>query len=109
MDDAALYTCPMHPEVQQNKPGNCPKCGMTLERKSGKAAEGQDENAELSDMTRRMWIGGALATPVFVMAMAHVVPALSQTWVAGNASRWDWLRPCPSWWVWGVVRKKVCW
>jgi P-type Cu+ transporter len=78
----------MHPEVQQDKPGNCPKCGMTLERKAGKAAVGEDDNAELSDMTRHLWVGGALALPVFALAMAHVVPALSKTWVAGNASRW---------------------
>ena len=31
---APLYTCPMHPEVQQDHPGNCPKCGMTLEPKT---------------------------------------------------------------------------
>ena len=33
-----IYTCPMHPEVQQSKPGNCPKCGMTLEKKTVKVA-----------------------------------------------------------------------
>lgn len=85
---AGLYTCPMHPEVRQAQAGNCPKCGMTLEKRSGKATAGEDENAELSDMTRRMWIGGALALPVFVLAMAHLVPALSGTWVEAGASRW---------------------
>jgi Cu+-exporting ATPase len=30
----SIYTCPMHPEVQQDHPGNCPKCGMTLELKT---------------------------------------------------------------------------
>jgi len=84
----AVYTCPMHPEVQQDHPGNCPKCGMNLELKSGKAASGENENAELADMTRRFWIGGALALPVFVLSMAHMVPGLSGTWVEGNASRW---------------------
>jgi Cu+-exporting ATPase len=84
----AVYTCPMHPEVLQDHPGNCPKCGMSLERKSGVAAAGEDENAELVDMTRRLWIGGALALPVFVLAMAPMVPALSGTWVEGDASRW---------------------
>lgn len=28
-----IYTCPMHPEVMTDKPGNCPKCGMTLVKK----------------------------------------------------------------------------
>jgi len=88
VDDATLYTCPMHPEVQQAHAGNCPKCGMTLEKRSGKAEVGEDENAELSDMTRRMWIGGVLALPVFVLSMAHLVPALSGTWVEGDTSRW---------------------
>jgi Cu+-exporting ATPase len=61
---------------------------MALERKSGTAAAGEDENAELSDMTRRLWIGGSLALPVFVLAMARMVPALSGTWVEGDVSRW---------------------
>jgi hypothetical protein len=58
-----FYTCPMHPDVQQDHPGNCPKCGMALGPKTMSAAE--EENPELADMTRRFWIGGALALPVF--------------------------------------------
>src|SRR3984957_5812094 len=84
-----IYTCPMHPEVQQDHPGNCPKCGMTLERKTVTAGPDDAENAELRDMTRRFWIGAALALPVFVLAMAHLIPALvRQPWVDGNVSRW---------------------
>src|SRR5271170_8507460 len=70
----AIYTCPMHPEVQQDHPGNCPKCGMTLEPKTVAAVE--EENPELTDMTRRFWIGGVLALPVSALAMAHLLPAL---------------------------------
>jgi Cu+-exporting ATPase len=74
----------MHPEVAQDKPGSCPKCGMTLELKSGSAAAGDDENAELHDMTRRFWIGATLALPVFLLAMAHLLPSVgAQSWVAG--------------------------
>ena len=84
-----IYTCPMHPEVQQDHPGNCPKCGMTLELKTVTAGTNDDESAELRDMTRRFWIGAALALPVFVLAMAHLIPPLGrQPWVGGNASRW---------------------
>ena len=84
-----VYTCPMHPEVEQDKPGACPKCGMALELKAGTAAEGDEENAELKDMTRRFWIGAALALPVFLLAMAHLIPGLgSDSWVAGPISRW---------------------
>ena len=84
-----IYTCPMHPEVQQDHPGNCPKCGMTLELKTVTAGTNDEESAELRDMTRRFWIGAALALPVFVLAMAHLIPPLGrQPWVGGNASRW---------------------
>jgi Cu+-exporting ATPase len=84
-----IYTCPMHPEVQRDHPGQCPKCGMTLELKTVTAGTDDAENAELRDMTRRFWIGAALALPVLVLAMAHLIPALArQPWVDGNASRW---------------------
>ena len=56
-----IYTCPMHPEVQQDHPGNCPKCGMTLELKTVTAGTDDEESAELRDMTRRFWIGAGLA------------------------------------------------
>ena len=85
----AIYTCPMHPEVQQDHPGDCPKCGMALEPKTVTAGTDDEENAELRDMTRRFWIGAALTLPVFVLAMAHLIPALGkQSWVDGHASRW---------------------
>jgi Cu+-exporting ATPase len=84
-----IYTCPMHPEVQQDNPGNCPKCGMTLELKTVTAGTDDKENAELRDMTKRFWIGAALALPVSALAMVHLIPAVGrQPWVAGNASRW---------------------
>ena len=79
----------MHPEVQQNHPGECPKCGMTLERKTARSGTNEDENAELRDMTKRFWIGATLALPVFVLAMVHLVPALArQPWVESSLSRW---------------------
>jgi Cu+-exporting ATPase len=83
-----IYTCPMHPEVQQDHPGDCPKCGMALEPKTISAAP-DEENHELTDMTRRFWIGAALTLPVFVLAMAHLIPALEhQHWLTGDVSRW---------------------
>src|SRR5664280_1315778 len=62
----AIYTCPMHPEVQQEQPGDCPKCGMALELKTVTVVTDDEENVELRDMTKRFWIGAALALPVFV-------------------------------------------
>jgi Cu+-exporting ATPase len=84
-----IYTCPMHPEVQQDHPGDCPKCGMPLEPMRATANPVEGESAELRDMTRRFWIGAVLAVPVFVLAMAHMIPALGrQPWVSGDTSRW---------------------
>ena len=86
---AALYTCPMHPEIEQDHPGDCPKCGMALEPKSGTADTDETENAELRDMTRRFWIGAALTLPVFLMAMTHMIPVVgNQAWVDSHVSRW---------------------
>jgi P-type Cu+ transporter len=83
-----LYTCPMHPEVEQDHPGDCPKCGMALEPKAG-AAEPEEDDSELRDMRRRFRIGGALALPVFIAAMTHLIPSLAHSALAdGDASRW---------------------
>ncbi len=83
------YTCPMHPEVRQDHPGSCPKCGMALEPVDASAGNDEGDNAELKDMTRRFWIGAALALPVFLLAMAHMIPPLGrQPWVSGDVSRW---------------------
>lgn len=86
----AIYTCPMHPEVQQDHPGDCPKCGMALEPKTVTAAGTDDEeNAELRKMTRRFWVSVSLTLPVFVLAMAHLIPAIGhESWVISDASRW---------------------
>jgi Cu+-exporting ATPase len=84
-----IYTCPMHPEVQQDHAGACPKCGMALEPMTASAGTGDEESAELHDMTRRFWMGAALALPVFLLAMAHLIPALGrQPWVESQVARW---------------------
>ncbi len=83
---APIYTCPMHPEVEQDSPGSCPQCGMALESKTFVPGD-EPENAELIDMTRRFWIGAALALPVLVLAMAHLFPGGSK-WASANWSRW---------------------
>ncbi|HEY3393662.1 MAG TPA: heavy metal translocating P-type ATPase, partial [Lacipirellulaceae bacterium] len=84
-----IYTCPMHPEVQQDHPGDCPICGMPLEPMTVTAITDEEENAELRDMTKRFWIGAALTLPVFILAMAHLIPAIAaQGWADSHASRW---------------------
>jgi P-type Cu+ transporter len=77
-----LYTCPMHPEVRQEGPGSCPKCGMALEPESPVLDDG--ENSELQDMTRRFWISLALSLPVLVMSMGEMVPALDLSQLLGH-------------------------
>ena len=63
----AIYTCPMHPEIRQVGPGSCPICGMALEPLVATAESGP--NPRIVDMTRRFWIGLALAVPVFALEM----------------------------------------
>jgi P-type Cu+ transporter len=69
-----IYTCPMHPQIRQVGPGNCPICGMTLEPVKATAEVG--ENRELTDMTRRFWVGSVLTLPVLVLEMGGHIPAL---------------------------------
>jgi Cu+-exporting ATPase len=83
-----VYTCPMHPEVVQDHPGDCPKCGMALEPKT-LVSEAEADDSELRDMTRRFRWGAVLTLPVFVVAMAHLVPAWRHAeWAVGDVSRW---------------------
>ena len=63
-----VYTCPMHPEIRQPHPGNCPKCGMTLEPVMPEAEE--QDNPELADFQRRFWTTLPLTVVVTVLAMA---------------------------------------
>jgi Cu+-exporting ATPase len=82
----AIYTCPMHPEIEQDGPGACPICGMALEPKTLSAATVEDDS-ELREMTRRLWIGAALTLPVFFLAMSHLFPS-SPSWLSGDIARW---------------------
>lgn len=86
----AIYTCPMHPEVQQDHPGDCPICGMALEPMTPTpAAEAEEDNAELRDMTRRFWIGALFTLPVFILAMAHMFPLPpAAAWADSRVSDW---------------------
>ncbi|MCB9026755.1 MAG: copper-translocating P-type ATPase [Bdellovibrionaceae bacterium] len=70
LDSSALYTCPMHPEVRQQGPGSCPKCGMALEPL---IADGS-ENEELFDMSRRFWLAAIFSIPLVTIAMGDILP-----------------------------------
>jgi Cu+-exporting ATPase len=69
--EGAIFTCPMHPQIRQVGPGACPICGMALEPETVSAET--LPNPELTDMTRRFWIGLALALPVFILEMGRHV------------------------------------
>jgi Cu+-exporting ATPase len=73
-EKAAIFTCPMHPEIKQVGPGSCPICGMALEPIDVTAASGS--NQELLEMTRRFWVGLALTLPVVLLEAASHLPGL---------------------------------
>lgn len=78
-----IYTCPMHPEIRQEHPGTCPKCGMTLEPLIPELDE--DDSPELKDFSRRFWLTLPLTVVVTVLAMfGHLVDRLdtgTRTWM----------------------------
>lgn len=80
-----IYTCPMHPEIRQEGPGNCPICGMALEPETITGEEG--ENPELADMRKRFWIGLVLTLPVFVLEMGVHLFELHH-YISGTLSNW---------------------
>jgi Cu+-exporting ATPase len=83
--EGTIYTCPMHPEVRQVGPGSCPICGMALEPDIVTAESGP--NPELTDFTRRFWVGVVLSAPVVVLEMgAHIVGA--HGWIDQTLSNW---------------------
>src|SRR5690242_3619133 len=78
-----IYTCPMHPEIRQPKPGHCPICGMALEPLVPTLEA--DDTSELDDFSRRFWWTLPLTLAVFVLAMAghrlNLLPPSTQSWV----------------------------
>jgi P-type Cu+ transporter len=100
----AMYTCPMHPEVRQDHPGACPKCGMALEPEMPSLEE--DDNPELSDFKRRFFWTLPLTVIVFVLAMAghqiHWPSASLETWVQLGLSA-----PVVLWAGWPVFVRAV--
>ena len=84
--EAGTFTCPMHPEVIQDHPGSCPKCGMALEAVT---SSGGEKSEELTDMCRRFWVCTALAVPVFFLAMiADMMPAWLPEWLSMQTVQW---------------------
>jgi Cu+-exporting ATPase len=81
----AIYTCPMHPQIRQPGPGNCPICGMALEPEMVTAEA--PPNHELIDFTRRFWVGLVLTLPVFALGMGGHLTNLHM-FIPGQMSNW---------------------
>ena len=93
----AQYTCPMHPEIVQIGPGACPKCGMALVPMEG----APEDDSELRDLTRRLWVSALLSAPLVLIAMAPML---------GFLANYPWLEfalatPVVLWGGWPFFRK----
>ncbi|MBY6154684.1 heavy metal translocating P-type ATPase [Vannielia litorea] len=86
MPEGTQYTCPMHPEIVQDHPGDCPKCGMALEPVTPSADSGP--NPEFVDFKRRLWIAGPLALAVFVLEMGAHLGLPFADWIGHGAFGW---------------------
>jgi Cu+-exporting ATPase len=107
--DDVIYTCPMHPEIEQVGPGDCPICGMALEPKTVSAEDRPSE--ELRDMTWRFWVSAALSLPLLVWVMGdhmlglglgHAIPRALAHWIQLAIAT-----PVVLWAGWPVFRR--CW
>jgi len=83
----AIFTCPMHPEIEQIGPGACPKCGMDLEPKEA-SADSDADDAELHGMVRRLWIAAALSLPVFLLSMLPMLGVPLDSILDPTVNRW---------------------
>ncbi|HET7710227.1 MAG TPA: heavy metal translocating P-type ATPase [Sphingomicrobium sp.] len=94
--NGTIWTCPMHPEIRRNRPGNCPICGMALEPLEPSLEDGP--NPELIDMSRRFWISSLLSVPLVILALG------------AELFRWDMLPMRTSVWVQlGLASPVVLW
>ena len=74
----SVYTCPMHPEIVQDHPGDCPLCGMALEPMGIPTDE---PNPELIDFTRRFWISAICAVPLLILTMGPLLGLPVREWI----------------------------
>ena len=87
MPEGTIYTCPMHPEIEQVGPGTCPKCGMALEPKGAPAAD-EGPNPELVDFKKRFAVGAVLTLPLLVTAMGPMLGLPVRDWLGERTALW---------------------
>jgi len=85
---ATIYSCPMHPEIEQRGPGSCPICGMDLEPIMPQKEGSPEEVAEYELMARRFWGGLILGLPVFLLAMLPMTGLPIHEWIPLKVSGW---------------------
>src|SRR5881227_2796746 len=82
------YTCPMHPQVEQDHPGACPICGMRLEPKTVGVGD-EEEQHEVKSLSHKFWIALVLTIPVLILAMGHAIPGLNiESFVPRQIGKW---------------------
>jgi len=82
-----MWVCPMDPEIRQDHPGACPKCGMALEPEA--PSPDHEDNPELRDMTRRLWLAAAISLPLLLLTMGAMGPlAAVHHLMASPAGAW---------------------
>tara|TARA_X000000950_G_scaffold145205_3_gene179535 strand:- start:20118 stop:22379 length:2262 start_codon:yes stop_codon:yes gene_type:complete len=81
---ATQWTCPMHPEIIRDEPGSCPICGMALEP----MVPGDEENEELADFTRRLWVSAIAVPPIMLLSMGGMVGLPVRDWIGHQTSIW---------------------
>ena len=84
-----IFICPMHPEIEESAPGDCPICGMALEPSVIQVNAAPDP--ELISMNRRFWLGGALALPLLFIAMSDIIPGEPLQHIA-SVRFWTWIQ-----------------
>ncbi len=106
----AQWTCPMHPEILRDAPGDCPICGMALVLIAGTGGGEPDDsgNSELRDLARRLWVGIALSLPLVVLAMAPMIGIHEPFGLKPHSRGWiEFLlgTPVVLWVGWPILRK----
>ncbi len=71
-----IYTCPMHPEIRQDHPGDCPKCGMHLESLNPSGEDSEDQK-KVHSLSRKFWIGLGLTVPLILLVLGEIIPAIN--------------------------------
>jgi Cu+-exporting ATPase len=102
----AIYSCPMHPQIQQNKPGSCPICGMSLDPT---IPISEEDDAKLRSLLKRFWIGLLLTVPIIFLEASHMLLIL-QNVTLFNVTHFPWIQwilcsPVVLWCGWPFIEK----